>query len=80
VWYVCGVRNGWPQVALYMYGSLEPRSSEVSPCMAVSDRSAAGCWLGNNNNDALLSQTWVIAKATVLEVCTVPHVEPYTFG
>jgi hypothetical protein len=34
----------------------------------------------DNNNDALLSQTWVIAKATVLEVCTVPHVEPYTFG
>jgi hypothetical protein len=33
--YVCGMRNGWPQVALY--GSLEPRSSEVSPCMAVSD-------------------------------------------
>ena len=29
-----------------------------------------------NNNDALLSQIWVIAKATVLEVCTVPHVEP----
>jgi hypothetical protein len=34
----------------------------------------------NNNNDALLSQTWVIAKATVLRVRTVPYVEPYTFG
>jgi hypothetical protein len=33
-----------------------------------------------NNNDALLSQTWVIAKATVLRVRTVPYVEPYTFG
>ena len=31
----------------------------------------------NNNNDALLSQTWVIATVAVLEVCTVPHVEPH---
>ena len=31
VWYMCGMRNGWPQVALC--GSLEPRSSEVSPCI-----------------------------------------------
>ena len=34
----------------------------------------------NNNNVALLSQTWVIAIATVLRVRTVPYVEPYTFG
>eukprot|EP01047_Picozoa_sp_COSAG01_P093088 COSAG01_NODE_24303_length_783_cov_5.767544_2_plen_26_part_01 len=26
-----------------------------------------------------MSQTWVIAKATVLRVRTVPYVEPYTF-
>ena len=38
----------------------------------------SGCII--NNNDALLSQTWVIAKATVLRVRTVPYVEPYTFG
>ena len=31
----------------------------------------------NNNNDALLSQTWVIATVAVLEVCTVPHFEPH---
>jgi hypothetical protein len=28
----------------------------------------------NNNNALLLSQTWVIAKATVLRVRTVPYV------
>ena len=45
----------------------------------MSPASAAGV-LEYNNNDALLSQTWVIAKATVLRVRTVPYVEPYTFG
>jgi hypothetical protein len=31
----------------------------------------------NNNNDALLSQTWVIAIVAVLRVRTVPYVEPH---
>jgi hypothetical protein len=34
----------------------------------------------NNNNDALLSQTWVIATTAVLRVRTVPDVEPHTPG
>eukprot|EP01047_Picozoa_sp_COSAG01_P135510 COSAG01_NODE_65780_length_272_cov_0.630058_1_plen_35_part_01 len=31
----------------------------------------------HNNNDALLSQTWVIATVAVLRVRTVPYVEPH---
>ena len=56
--------------------NIQHTSSSVVACAGV----AGGKALSNNNNDALLSQTWVIAKATVLRVRTVPYVEPYTFG
>jgi hypothetical protein len=41
--------------------------------------SAASCIMRDrhNNNDALLSQTWVIATVAVLRVRTVPYVEPH---
>eukprot|EP01047_Picozoa_sp_COSAG01_P064322 COSAG01_NODE_8491_length_2766_cov_7.029246_3_plen_164_part_00 len=46
-------------------------------CSSLSGVSSA---LYNNNNDALLSQTWVIATTAVLRVRTVPDVEPHTPG
>jgi hypothetical protein len=68
------------------WGSREQPGAGMQPAAGqAAGRRRWGCYFTraqacHNNNDALLSQIWVIAKATVLEVCTVPHVEPYTFG
>jgi hypothetical protein len=51
-------------------GGLQPRVARPKSTDSCCFQGVVGVTRHNNNNGALLSQTWVIAKATVLRVRT----------